>query len=197
DPPGARRLPGRGRGAGGQGGGRARRHPERRADGDGLARRRGAPRLDQRASAPARLTHASELTRRDQFNKDVPFFLLEDGGVLGFTDSNLIAIDDDFRTRGTRWAERMPFQALSPFASMCGQTAPTPDFVERQDLRMPRIAPSAAPRSSAFCSSNARTCAQGTAPDRLTRTISVISASVRPRRRAWPVRAATSPMSSP
>ena len=50
-----------------------------------------------RSSLERLSSQAAELARLDQVNEDVPFRVLEDGGVRVFSDPDLIAFDDNPR----------------------------------------------------------------------------------------------------
>src|SRR6266852_344751 len=131
-----------------------------------------------------RRSDPSELTRLDQVDEDVPLVLPQDRGIRVLPDADRVAVNDDFGTGGAPRTERDPFHWLSPpLASIFGQIAAWRPFVPHE-LRMLRTPASRPSRSAAFCSSSARRCAHGADPERRSATISLISESVRPSRRA-------------
>src|SRR5262249_5367072 len=128
--------------------------------------------------------HAPELTRLDRVYEDIPLVFLQDDGVLVLANPDRVALNDDLGAVGTPWTKRDPLHRTSPpLASMLGQIAAWRPFAP-QEPSMARTAASRCSRSAAFCSKSARMWAHGAAPERRSATMCLISASVRPSRRA-------------
>jgi len=53
------------------------------------------------------------LPRLNQLNQEIPLVFLKHGGVGVFADPDLITVDHDFRARGARETERVPFDGVA------------------------------------------------------------------------------------
>jgi hypothetical protein len=117
---------------------------------------------------------------------DVPLVLLEDDGMFGLADADGVTLETSGQAvqDGQSEATVRSIARHLLFLRWSGQTAAWRPSVERQASRMRRTPVSRLSKSAVFCSKSARTCAHGADPARRRVTISWISASVSPRRRA-------------